>query len=198
VKLAFLIFLFSTLLPISGAFAADLPPSVPAAHLQAAKQAKEHFDRGNYREAEKIYEGILTAEPNNLYTLSNLGVVHFRSGKLKLAEEVFRRAITVAPNDAFSHCTLGIVYYSQARYDDAIKSLQRAIELNPKNAAAHNYLGITYAQKGMHEEANKELEKARELDPIYDYKPEKPPKEIFEKPSRMSPNHALHLVRNLH
>jgi len=47
--------------------------------------AKENFDKGKYRWREKFYQENLTKTPNNLYSLSNLGVVYFRSGKLKAA-----------------------------------------------------------------------------------------------------------------
>lgn len=161
------IVILAALLPSACTPAPDPTQPLPPAQLEAAKRAKEHFEHGNYREAEKIYESILVATPNNLHTLSNLGVVRFRSGRFKPAEEALRQAITVAPNDAFSHCTLGIVYYSQNRLDDAIKVLKRASEINPRNATAHNYLGIAYSQKGMQEGAAIELEKARELDPSY-------------------------------
>jgi len=149
----------------AGTVAADSLPNIPAAQRNAANRAKEFFERGDYREAEKIYAAILSAAPNNLYILSNLGVVQFRSGKLKQAADTLHQATTVAPNDPFSHYTLGIVYYSLARIDDAIKSLKRAIELNPENATAHNYLGLTYSAKGMQQEAAKELEIVRKLDP---------------------------------
>jgi Tfp pilus assembly protein PilF len=142
-------------------------PNVPADLLGLAREGKDHFERGNYREAEKTYEKILTKAPNNLYALSNLGVVRFRSGKLKLAEESFKKAIAVAPEDAFSHCTLGIVYYSQGKYDEAVNELTKAVAINPKNATAHNYLGITASQKGWQEAAQTELEAAIALDPNY-------------------------------
>jgi Flp pilus assembly protein TadD len=145
----------------------SMEPNVPPEMLGLARQAKEHFERANYREAEKAYEKILTKAPNNLYALSNLGVVRFRSGKLKLAEEAFKKAIAVAPEDAFSHCTLGIVFYSQGKYDEAVNELTRAVTINPKNATAHNYLGITASQKGWQEAAQTELEAATALDPNY-------------------------------
>jgi len=142
-------------------------PQVPKELLSLAREGKDHFERGNLREAEKTYEKLLTKAPNNLYALSNLGVVRFRSGKLKLAEEAFRKAIAVAPEDAFSHCTLGIVLYSEGKYDEAVNELTKAVALNPKNATAHNYLGITASQKGWQEAAQKELETATALDPNY-------------------------------
>jgi tetratricopeptide (TPR) repeat protein len=142
-------------------------PAVPPELLAQAREAKDQFDKGNYRDAEKIYEKILTKAPSNLYILSNLGVVRFRGGKLKLAEEAFKKAIAIAPEDAFSHCTLGIIYYSQGKYDEAVNELTKALAVNPKNATAHNYLGITASQKGWQEAAQKELETATTLDPQY-------------------------------
>ncbi len=141
--------------------------SVPTELLSLAQEAKEHFDRANYRDAEKAYEKILAKAPNNLYALSNMGVVRFRSGKLQLAEETFKKAIAIAPEDAFSHCTLGIIYYSAAKYDDAVQSLTKALALQPKNATAHNYLGITASQKGWQEAAHNHLETATAIDPNY-------------------------------
>jgi tetratricopeptide (TPR) repeat protein len=141
----------------------NLPPEL----VGEAREGKDHFERGNYREAEKVYERILAKAPNNLYTLSNLGVVYFRSGKLKRAEEMFKKSIAMAPEDGFSHCTLGIVYYSQQKYDEAVNELTKALAINPKNATAHNYLGITASQKGWQAAAQKELETAVTLDPTY-------------------------------
>ena len=142
-------------------------PGVPDEMVPQAREAKDFFERGQYRESEKTYEKMLAKTPNNVYVLSNLGVVRFREGKMKLAEEAFKKAIALAPNDTFSHCTLGIVYYQQAKFDEAVAELTKALAINPKYAVAHNYLGITASQKGWQEAALKELETAIALDPNY-------------------------------
>jgi Tfp pilus assembly protein PilF len=144
-----------------------LQPAVPPDLIGLARDAKEQFEKGNYREAEKIYEKALAKAPSNLYVLSNLGVVRFRQQKYKLAIEAFTKAVAIAPEDDFSHCTMGIVRYQMAEFDNAIQALTRALAINPKNATAHNYLGITASQKGWQEAAQKELETATELDPNY-------------------------------
>ncbi len=142
-------------------------PNVPDDLLGAARDAKDQFDRGQYRDAEKTYEQMLTKAPNNVYILSNLGVVDFRQNKMKLAEEKFKKAIAVAPGDSFSHRTLGIVYYQEGKYDQAVTALTAAVAITPKDAIAHNYLGITASQKGWQEAALKELQTAIALDPNY-------------------------------
>ena len=145
-------------------------PNIPKEYLPMARDGKEMFEKGKYLEAEKIYMKILAKVPNNLYILSNLGVVRFREGspeKLKQALEVLTKATKVAPEDGFSWCTKGIVEYTLGKLDEAVSSLTKALAINSKNATAHNYLGITAAGKGWQEAAQKELETACTLDSNY-------------------------------
>ncbi len=145
----------------------DKKPTVPPKFEAIAREAREFFERGQYPEAEELYQKILAEEPDNLYALSNLGVTQFRSGRLKAAEKSFKKATAINPRDSFSLATLGIVYYRQGRLDDAIDVLTRAIAINPKDAVAHNYLGITASQKGWQEAAEKELQSAIAINPNY-------------------------------
>ena len=132
-----------------------------------SREAKDDFAHGKYRAAEKLYQEILTKNPNNLYSLSNLGVVYFRTGKLKAAELTLKKATAIAPKDEFAHTTLGIVYYRQAKFDNALTELTKALAINPKSATAHNYLGITASQKGWQEAAEKEMLEAIADNPNY-------------------------------
>jgi tetratricopeptide (TPR) repeat protein len=142
-------------------------PGVPKELIPLAREAKDDFDRGKYHAAEKEYHEILAKSPNNLYSLSNLGVVLFRTGKLKAAELTLKKAIAIAPKDEFSRTTLGIVYYRQSKFDDALTELTKALAINPKSATAHNYLGITASQKGWQEAAEKEMLDAIAANPDY-------------------------------
>jgi len=149
---------------------ADAPassPGIPPAMQAQANEARQAFEKGDYRQAEGIYREILKTAPDNLSVLSNLGVVLFRQKKLKEAEDCFAKAIAIEPVDGFAHCTLGIVYYTQGKYDAAISELNKAIAVDGKNATAHNYLGVTWSQKGHQEQAQREFETAIALDPNY-------------------------------
>jgi tetratricopeptide (TPR) repeat protein len=161
----------STDAPIQGPPEYTIPaifkPNVPPDVVDMAWQAKQSFDKGKYHTAEKIYQEILTKTPNNLYSLSNLGVVYFRTGKLKAAELTLKKAVTLSPNDEFTHTTLGIVYYRQAKFDSALTELTKSLGINPKSSTAHNYLGITASQKGWQEAAEKELVEAIRENPNY-------------------------------
>jgi len=142
-------------------------PAVPDEVAPLARDAKENFEKGKYRAAEKQYQELLTKAPNNLYSLCNLGVVYFRTGKWKAAELTLKKAVALAPKDEFAHTTLGIVYYRQSKFDEAITELTTALGINPKSATAHNYLGITASQKGWQEAAEKEMLDAIAVNPDY-------------------------------
>jgi Flp pilus assembly protein TadD len=142
-------------------------PAVPDELAPLARDAKENFEKGKYRAAEKQYQDILTKAPNNLYSLCNLGVVYFRTGKWKAAELTLKKAVALSPKDEFAHTTLGIVYYRQSKFDEAITELTTALGINSKSATAHNYLGITASQKGWKEAAEKEMLDAIAVNPDY-------------------------------
>src|SRR5438105_852055 len=145
----------------------DFKPAVPDDLQDVARAAKESFEHGKYRTAESKYQEILTESPNNLYALSNLGVVYFHRGKFKAAELTLKKALAASPKDEFVHTTLGIVYYRQAKFDDAVAELTKSLEINPKNPIAHNYLGVTASQKGRLGEAEKEILQAIANNPDY-------------------------------
>ena len=140
---------------------------VPEKYASLVARAKTFFEQGKLGDAERAYKEILTDDPNNLYALSNLGVVHYKTGKMPQAEKMLVKAVAIAPRDFFANCTLGIVYYRLGKYEKAIEALTTAITIDPKSATAHNYLGIAASQKGWFEAAVSELEKAITLDPGY-------------------------------
>ncbi len=145
----------------------DVKPDVPDDLQNVARAAKESFDQGKYRTAEKQYQEILANSPKNLYALSNLGVVYLRSGKFRSAESTLKKALAISSNDEFLHTRLGIVYYRQSKFDRARAELSQAVEINPKSATAHNYLGITAGQNGRQQEAEKEILQAIANNPDY-------------------------------
>ncbi|MEO7932065.1 MAG: tetratricopeptide repeat protein [Chthoniobacterales bacterium] len=141
--------------------------TVPDKYASLVSRAKKFFEQGKLEDAERAYNEILNDDPNNLYALSNLGVVNYKAGKLPQSEKALTKAVAIAPKDFFVNCTLGIVYYRQGKFEKAIESLTQAVTIDPSSATAHNYLGIAASQKGWFEAAVKELEKATTLNANY-------------------------------
>ncbi|MDX2226103.1 MAG: tetratricopeptide repeat protein [Verrucomicrobiae bacterium] len=142
-------------------------PKVPAALLPLTEEARKAFEAGDFEAAAIKYKEILSKAPENLYALSNLGVVYFQQGKLPEAESNLKKAVAIAPNDAFSYSILGVVYYQKGQFDQAIEALTRSLAIDANNAQAHNYLGIACSRKGWMENAEQEIRKAIEIDPNY-------------------------------
>jgi Flp pilus assembly protein TadD/uncharacterized coiled-coil DUF342 family protein len=141
--------------------------AVPPAMSAVAQAAGDAYKQRKFDEAADKYQDILKQYPDNVYALSNLGVVRYEQGRFREAEEALSRATKLEPGDAFSHSVLGIVYYMTQRYDEAISTLTRAATLDPNDARTRNYLGIACSQKGWLAVAEQELRKALDLDANY-------------------------------
>ena len=76
----------------------DSTPAVPTDVMGLARDAKDQFERGNYRDAEKIYDKALAKAPNNLYLLSNKAVVLFHGPSSNAAPAEARRGQRPAPD----------------------------------------------------------------------------------------------------
>jgi Flp pilus assembly protein TadD len=184
------------------------PTLLPPRTMEAtAKEAKAFFNTKNYEKAEEKFQEILDRYPDNVYALSNLGVVYFQQAKYKEAEDALSKAVKYEPHDGFSHSILGIVYYMTQRYDDAINTLTRAVTLDPKDPQTRNYLGIACSQKGWLTVAEQEIRKALEINPNYAeahfnlaviYASQKPPaKEIANQHYQQAINLGIKADKNL-
>jgi len=131
--------------------------SLPEPTRDMVEEARKLFDLGRFADAEKLYQQIVEAAPDNYFALSNLGVTQIQSRKLSAAEVALRKAVTINPQDSFAATNLGIVYCKQGRFDDAIAALREAIAADENDHVAHNYLGVALGEKGLKSEAEEQL-----------------------------------------
>ncbi|MEQ2009886.1 MAG: hypothetical protein ABMA26_24130 [Limisphaerales bacterium] len=142
---------------------ADLPPGAASVALEAQRAyAAQRFDV-----AEKKYLEVLTLDPNNIYTLANLGAAQMELNKLPEAESHLKRALSLDNDDAFSLALLGLLKFRQQKADDAFDALSRAAKLDPDNAQTQNYLGLVLSMKGQREAAEAAFRKAIQIAPGY-------------------------------
>jgi len=154
----------SSIQPLLGVRSSD-GSSLPAELRPLAREAEAESGRGHFARAEKIYLQVLAKAPNDVDTLSNLGVALLRGGKGTLAEGPLNRALALAPKHSFARCALGVAHYEEANYFDAINDLTKALAINPNSFMAHYYLGITLGRMGYRAAAGKELQTSKELEP---------------------------------
>lgn len=145
------------------ALTTELSPEVMA----LITEARDQFVKGNFAEAENLYQKFVELQPNSVVALANLGVAQFRQGKLTAAQLALEKAIAVDPKDAFSLTTLGAVMIEQSRIEDAIGYLERANESQADDPITLNYLGVASSQLGQFGKAEQSLRRAITVNPEY-------------------------------
>lgn len=130
-------------------------------------EARDEFVRGNFARAEKLYQKLADAQPDNVVALANLGVAQFRQGKLTAAQLALEKAVKIDPNDAFSLTTLGAVMIEQNRSQDAVNYLERANAAVADDPITLNYLGVASSQLGQFGKAESSLRRAITVKPDY-------------------------------
>lgn len=86
---------------------------------------------GRYDEAQAEYETVLTAHPNDVDALNNLGTIYADKGNLDRAKELFDRALAVDFGNALTHRNLAVYYKCIADPAKAADHIRQAIQLNP-------------------------------------------------------------------
>jgi Flp pilus assembly protein TadD len=131
--------------------------------VEAASLAKQR----RFTDAEKKYQQVVDAAPENHFALANLAVTQIQAGKLSAAQVALEKALSLKSDDIFASVNLANVYCRQGRFDDSIAILNRVITADPKNAAAHNYLAIALGKKGDTAKAEESFRESLAIDPNY-------------------------------
>jgi len=113
--------------------------------LQAAAA---HQERGEYSEAETIYNGIIAEDPNHADARHLLGVLNHQRGDDKRAIELIGSAVNAHPKNPLFLYNLGVVHQAVANVDAAIECFRRAAMLDPQMVSAWVNLGNLQQGKG--------------------------------------------------
>lgn len=127
---------------------------------------------GNYDEAVKTFDKLLSLNPshekgmsNLIVTLRDAGKQAGQSGDLQKSIRYLTRAESLDNDDPEIKRLLGIAYGSSGNHQNAIKYFQKVLEKLPKVATSYVNLAIAYQNSGDLEAAKPLLEKAIEIDP---------------------------------
>ena len=148
--------------------AVEMSPKLPRIH---SRIAWIHYHAGQYAEAEKHYQGLITKFGSQYsssdtrdvlrqarLTLSNLSVLQDRNSK---AEEWLEEVLDEFPEDIGALNDLGYLWADQNKHLDRAKEMiQTAVDAEPENAAYRDSLGWVHYRLGNYQQAVEELEKA--------------------------------------
>jgi protein O-GlcNAc transferase len=132
---------------------------------QALALAWQHYQAGQWQQAEQLYQQIVQVDRNQVDAWHLLGVIAGQTGRDNLAIDYLNAALRLKPDFAAAHSNLGNVFANQRKFPQAVASFQEAIRLRPDFAAAHNNLGNALQEQGKPAEAVVSLRQALLLQP---------------------------------
>lgn len=122
---------------------------------------------GQFVKAKRIYQDILTSNPNHVDALHFLGVLYHQIGESDRAVASIERALTLAPGYADAWNNLGNVLRESKQLEAALRAYHRVVELVPGHADAWNNLGVVLRGSGLYDEAESAYARALEFNPAH-------------------------------
>lgn len=123
--------------------------------------------KGNLKQAEKIYRKFLSVQPNHPDALHLLGVLMQQNGRHEKAIELIAKAISQSPDQPLFHNNLGIILGEKGRDEEALSAFTKALHLNPDYAEAHFNRGVVFLKQEQLDRAGQAFTQALRLRPEY-------------------------------
>ena len=97
-------------------------------------QAKEHLVKGEYKEANQIFDEILEIVPNNFSTLKMKGIVQSNLEDHTSSLKQFFKVLQHTPNDVISLAGMGLGFGNLGEYQEAKIYFEKALKEYSKKA----------------------------------------------------------------
>jgi tetratricopeptide (TPR) repeat protein len=127
--------------------------------------AVRYHQGGHLEPAARIYQAILSQQPDHAEALHLLGVVALQQGNPPRAVELINRAIAVNPSVAAFHANLAEAYRALGQAERAAGCCQVALRLQPEYPEAANNLGLAWLALGKLDAAVAQFREALRLRP---------------------------------
>lgn len=121
--------------------------------------ANELYGRGDWRDAELLYDQALRLDPRAWKIHLSYGIVLFYLNQYQRADEQMAAAIALAPYDPNPYFYQGLSRFNLENYKGAEESFAAAIRMSPGHVRYHFWLGFTYEKEGRTSEAKTEFQK---------------------------------------
>ena len=112
-------------------------------HKNLLKAIQLHTNK-DYELANKLYNELLSIQPNNYDVLRHLGILFQDQGNYEMAYDFFLRSIEVNPKGFEALNNLGTIHAKNKNYELAIKCFNRSLEINEKYIPTINNLASIY------------------------------------------------------
>jgi hypothetical protein len=113
------------------------------AQIQATfNEALAQHQRGQFKQAQALYEAILRAQPRHYQSLYSLGLLQAQSGSFQSAADLIGKAIEIFPGNPEFHLYLGNCLQQLQKLEAAVEAYDKAIGLRPEFSQAHSNRGF--------------------------------------------------------
>jgi tetratricopeptide (TPR) repeat protein len=85
---------------------------------------------GRFRDAKRLYQQVLNADPKSVDALNNIGVIYLHEKNYNAAQTSFEQAIRLDPKNVDPHYNLACVYSLKGDIEQGISYLKKACSLN--------------------------------------------------------------------
>jgi len=130
----------------------------------ALARAQALLRAGQTRNAVKVINALLRADPNDARGHNWLGMARVTGNDLEGAVRCYEQAIRLDPSYAEAYNNLGNVLRHQERWGRAVACYRKVVELSSDSAVAHNNLGMALLGRGQRAEAAAAFRRACDLD----------------------------------
>lgn len=121
--------------------------------------------KGDFANADQLYESALRTDPANGEVHNLRGEYFMRRQQAKKAFESFQQAVALDPSLAEAHFNLGGLQLVQRNFREAVQHYREAIRLDPHMAKAHAALGRLHQQINQWPAAEQYFKAALQADP---------------------------------
>ncbi|XP_078672674.1 tetratricopeptide repeat protein 13-like isoform X1 [Branchiostoma floridae x Branchiostoma belcheri] len=106
------------------------------------------FHRGALREAAKIFENVIKANPEYVEAIRNLGQVYRELGDYEKAMEQFNTALILDDKHVQGYQFRGSLYYHSGRPFEALRNFKKCLALEPHNEPCQYMTGLSNSAIG--------------------------------------------------
>ena len=143
--------------------AAEIHQKFPTDVRSAQFLAGHEFAFGRTDKGIKIFEELLTVDPNNAEAYNQMGYFYGYRGDYDKAVEAFKRYQFIAADTANPFDSLGEVQAYSGRYNEALENLHRALAIKPDFVESVAHIAVAYEGMGEFSKAIAQYQKAAEM-----------------------------------
>ncbi|HYN99898.1 MAG TPA: tetratricopeptide repeat protein [Actinomycetota bacterium] len=122
---------------------------------------------GRADEAKRLYEEVLSNDPDNKLANFNLGVAAHLENRVEEAEAYYRRSLQADPVFLPAMFNLAILLEGLNRNDESAEMYRRIIEEYPEDGAVHLNYGFLLLKLDRPDEGREEFRRAVEIEPAF-------------------------------